>query len=229
MKLEQKNGVALITGVSSGIGATYADRLARRGYDLILVARNKTRLKALAARLTSETGRSVKVLRADLSNKAELVKVEATLRDDPRITVLVNSAGIAFVATMLARRSQFHQSVLGAHISVYDQASAATLRGITGKLIAAGVPAGEALPRAQALIYATVQKQSALLAFLDVFWLLCLLALASVPLVLLVKNIRRGAPRHLTAVRQFRAGPSIRNWSKNSQEITTLGEIYGHG
>jgi hypothetical protein len=49
-------------------------------------------------------------------------------------------------------------------------------------------------PRAQALIYATVQKQSALLAFLDVFWLLCRLVLASVPLVLLIKNIPRGAP-----------------------------------
>jgi DHA2 family multidrug resistance protein len=48
-------------------------------------------------------------------------------------------------------------------------------------------------PRAQALIYA-VQRQSALLAFLDVFWLLCLLALASLPLVLLIKNLRRGAP-----------------------------------
>jgi len=107
---------------------------------------------------------------------------------------LGGSFGVAFVATMLARRSQFHQTVLGAHISAYDQAAGATVRSITGKLVAAGVPAGEALTRAQALIYATVQKQSALLAFLDVFWLLCLLALAAVPLVLLIKNIRRGAP-----------------------------------
>jgi DHA2 family multidrug resistance protein len=107
---------------------------------------------------------------------------------------LGGSFGVAFVATMLARRSQFHQSVLGAHISAYDQAAGATVRSIKGKLVAAGVPAGEALTRAQALIYATLQKQSALLAFLDVFWLLCLLALAAVPLVLLIKNIRRGAP-----------------------------------
>ena len=60
-------GSALITGASSGIGAVYADRLAKRGYDLILVARNQERLKSLSARLTSETGRSVKVLRADLT------------------------------------------------------------------------------------------------------------------------------------------------------------------
>ena len=73
----------------------------RGAYDLILVARNETRLKALSARLKSETGRSVKVLRADLGNKAELVKVEATLRDDPSITVLVNSAGITSVAPLL--------------------------------------------------------------------------------------------------------------------------------
>src|SRR6266496_1982578 len=74
----------------------------------------------------------------------------------------------------------------------YDQAASGTLQDITGKLIAAGVPAGEAMARAQALIYATVQKQSALLASLDVFWLLCVLALAAAPLVLLIKNIRRG-------------------------------------
>ena len=59
-------GVALITGASSGIGAIYADRLAKQGYDLILVARNEPKLKALASRLTSDTGRSVEVLTADL-------------------------------------------------------------------------------------------------------------------------------------------------------------------
>lgn len=56
-------GTALITGASSGIGATYADRLAKRGYDLILVARNEARLTAVSARLTSETGRSDPAIR----------------------------------------------------------------------------------------------------------------------------------------------------------------------
>jgi DHA2 family multidrug resistance protein len=106
---------------------------------------------------------------------------------------LGGSFGVAFVATMLARRSQFHQSVLGAHISAYDQAAGGTLRDITGKLVSAGLPPGEALARAQALIYATVQKQSALLSFLDVFWLLCLLSLAAIALVLLLKSVRRNA------------------------------------
>ena len=69
-------GTALITGASTGIGAVYADRLAKRGYDLILVARNQARLEALSARLKSETGRSVTSLPADLNDKADLAKVE---------------------------------------------------------------------------------------------------------------------------------------------------------
>src|SRR5882672_1882887 len=101
MSHSSNKGVAVVTGASSGIGAVYADRLAKRGYDLILVARNEARLKSLSARLTSETGRSVKVLRADLSNSAELATVEATLRDDPSITMLVNNAGLGSVAPLL--------------------------------------------------------------------------------------------------------------------------------
>jgi short-subunit dehydrogenase len=94
-------GTALVTGASSGIGAVYADRLAKRGYDLILVARNGEKLKSLAARLTSETGRSVKVIPADLGDKAALAKVEAVLRDDASITMLVNNAGTASLAPLL--------------------------------------------------------------------------------------------------------------------------------
>lgn len=92
---ERSQGTALITGASSGIGARYADRLARRGHDLLLVARDRARLEALATRLTDATGRAVTVLAADLTTKADLARVEQVLRTDARITVLVNNAGIA--------------------------------------------------------------------------------------------------------------------------------------
>lgn len=88
-------GTALITGASTGIGATYADRLARRGYDLILVARSKPNLQKLAASLGGATGVRVTVLPADLTVDADLQRVEQVLRDDPSITLLINNAGAA--------------------------------------------------------------------------------------------------------------------------------------
>jgi short-subunit dehydrogenase len=95
-------GTALITGASSGIGAVYADRLARQGYDLILVARNVERLRAAAALLTSETGRSVEIVGADLTDPADLADVENLLKTDSSITLLVNNAGVGAAAPLLA-------------------------------------------------------------------------------------------------------------------------------
>lgn len=94
-------GVALITGASSGIGAVYADRLARRGHDLILVARDRTRLERLATRIAHDTGRAVEVLAADLVDPGGLAEVEWMLRDDPRVSMLVNNAGVGATAPLL--------------------------------------------------------------------------------------------------------------------------------
>lgn len=85
----------LITGASSGIGATYADRFARRGHDLVLVARDGARMETLAARLRSETGVAIHVLPADLTRDADVARVAARLRDDTDIGILVNNAGAA--------------------------------------------------------------------------------------------------------------------------------------
>jgi short-subunit dehydrogenase len=85
----------LITGASSGIGTVYAERFARRGHDLVLVARDKGRLDALAERLRHDTGVAIDVLPADLTQRSDLATVEARLRDDARIGILINNAGIA--------------------------------------------------------------------------------------------------------------------------------------
>lgn len=85
----------LITGASTGIGASYAERFARRGHDLVLVARDLARLEALSARLVEETGVAIDIIPADLTQPAELATVESRLRDDTRIGILINNAGTA--------------------------------------------------------------------------------------------------------------------------------------
>lgn len=94
-------GTALITGASSGIGAIYADRLARDGFDLILVARNSVKLRQLAERLSEATGRSIETISADLTQPADLARVEFALKTNPAITMLVNNAGVGSTAPLL--------------------------------------------------------------------------------------------------------------------------------
>src|SRR5512146_3037226 len=81
-KSQALNQTALITGASTGIGAVYADRLAHRGYDLILVARDQARMEALADRLRGETGRTIEVVRADLTDSADLARVAGRFASD---------------------------------------------------------------------------------------------------------------------------------------------------
>src|SRR6266849_1115349 len=128
-------GTALVTGASAGIGDIYADRLAKRGYDLILVARNAEKLQSLAANLTRETGRSVKVLPADLSDNGNLAKVEGTLRGDPSIVLLVNNAGTASVAPLLTADVEKMEDIIDLNVTAltrltYAAAPAFVARGV---------------------------------------------------------------------------------------------------
>ncbi|WP_284539352.1 SDR family NAD(P)-dependent oxidoreductase [Pleomorphomonas sp. T1.2MG-36] len=85
----------LITGASTGIGATYAERFARRGHDLVLVARDAARMEALASRLRQDSGVAIDILPADLTQASDLARVETRLREDARIGILINNAGTA--------------------------------------------------------------------------------------------------------------------------------------
>jgi short-subunit dehydrogenase len=95
MTFIQSQGTALVTGASSGIGAIYAERLAARGFDLLLVARDEQRLEAAASQLRAEHGVQVEVLKADLTQKDDVLKLEQRLRSDSSISLLLNNAGVA--------------------------------------------------------------------------------------------------------------------------------------
>ncbi len=96
----------LVTGASTGIGAVYAERFARRGHDLVLVARNAARLDALAERLRNETGVAVDVVPADLTDEQDLARIEQRLRDDRSIGVLVNNAGTSIPRGFLQQQNE---------------------------------------------------------------------------------------------------------------------------
>lgn len=96
----------LITGASSGIGATYAERFAGRGHNLILVARDKARMDLLAARLHQDTKVSIDVLQADLTQQSDLTKVEARLREDTSIGILINNAGMGQTGAFLQQNAE---------------------------------------------------------------------------------------------------------------------------
>jgi short-subunit dehydrogenase len=103
----------LITGASSGIGAVYADRFAKRGHDLVLVARDRAKLEALAARLRKDTGVSVDILQADLTDTAQLGKVETLLKSDSRIGILVNNAGASLAGTFIEQTTEATAQLIG--------------------------------------------------------------------------------------------------------------------
>jgi len=86
-------GEAVITGASAGIGRVFAERLARRGHDLVLVARRAERLESLAAEVESAHGVRAEALPADLTNDADLRRVEARIESSRRLGILVNAAG----------------------------------------------------------------------------------------------------------------------------------------
>jgi short-subunit dehydrogenase len=92
--------LSLITGATSGIGKLFADRLAARGHDLILVARDAARLESLAAELGTRHGVAIEPLRADLSRDDEIDRLAARLRTGPPLTMLVNNAGFGTKGTI---------------------------------------------------------------------------------------------------------------------------------
>jgi hypothetical protein len=119
-------GTALITGASTGIGAVYADRLAKRGYDLILVARNEERFLEAAARLKS-TGRRIETIAADLMNKEDVQRVAERLSNDTTITALVNNAGLGSAGKLLDSKIDDLESMIYLNVTALTRLALAAL------------------------------------------------------------------------------------------------------
>jgi short-subunit dehydrogenase len=124
----------LITGASTGIGATYADRFARRGHDLVLVARDAVRMEKLAERLRRETGIAIDILPADLTAPADLARVEQRLAEDARIGILINNAGAAIPGSFV----EHGPAAVAALISLNVTAVARLAAAIAPRLAQAG-------------------------------------------------------------------------------------------
>jgi uncharacterized protein len=120
-------GTALITGASGGIGAVYADRLARRGYNLILVARDRARMETLAKNLTGETGISIEILVADLTSDGDVSKIEKRL-EDPAITLLVNNAGMSLNGGILENGGQEISRIIALNVTTPTRLAAAAAK-----------------------------------------------------------------------------------------------------
>jgi short-subunit dehydrogenase len=120
-----KLGTALVTGASSGIGAIYAAKLAERGYDLLLVARDAGRLDALGKSLSQKFGILAESLPADLSNREDVKRVESRLRADAKITLLVNNAGIGPKGPLLADDIDYLDRMIAVNVTAANRLAVA--------------------------------------------------------------------------------------------------------
>ena len=126
-------GKALITGASTGIGAVCADRLAKQGYDLILVARSADKLEALSNKLIAATGRSVEALPADLTNAHDVRAVEDVLKSDENISLLINNAGAGGVKPLLDSDVDDMEKMITLNITALTRLTCAAVPGFIAR------------------------------------------------------------------------------------------------
>ncbi|CAM5719311.1 SDR family NAD(P)-dependent oxidoreductase [Streptomyces canus] len=128
-----QNKTAVVTGASVGLGAAYAQRLADRGYDLILVARNAARLEMLASDIRGRTGRAVDVVAADLTDAAQIAVVEERLRTDESIEMLVNNAGGALLTPLAGSDAAAYEALINLNVTALTRLTIVVLPGLTAR------------------------------------------------------------------------------------------------
>ena len=124
---------AVVTGASSGIGKVYAERLAKKGYDLFLVARRGDRLETLAKELTQQFGVQVKTQTADLGDSVQLEAVAKALSGNDQVTLLVNNAGTSFVGTLDGATVDQLNTLVNINIVALTRLSMAVLPGLKSR------------------------------------------------------------------------------------------------
>ena len=127
-------GTALVTGPTAGIGRAFADQLARRGHDLVLVARDEARLESVADELRAAYGVQVEVLPADLGDREQLARVEARLADPERpVELLVNNAGYGLKGRFLDNPVDVENGMLDVLVTAVLRLSHAALGPMAGR------------------------------------------------------------------------------------------------
>lgn len=144
--MSDKLGTAIVTGASSGIGKVFADRLAVRGYDLVLVARRGDRLQTIAADLQARYPVKADVLVADLSDPAGVASVADRISSDSSVSFLLNNAGYSTIKPLTQTPDETIPNMIALNITALTMLSKAALvhfkeRG-AGTLINIGSGAG---------------------------------------------------------------------------------------
>jgi short-subunit dehydrogenase len=125
--------LAVVTGASSGIGLEYAERLAVLGYDLVIVARRRGRLQSVATQLEGDCGAKVEVIVADLTNSADLRKVEDRVRSSSRLEVLVNAAGFGTIGEFAGVSADRIESEIALNVTALVRLTRAAVPGMTDR------------------------------------------------------------------------------------------------
>jgi short-subunit dehydrogenase len=123
---------ALVTGASSGIGQAFAERLANEGFDVVVVGRRRDRLAELADRLRT-TGAAIDILPADLADPADLRTVEARLREDEALRLLVNNAGFGNYGPFVDADPDVAERQIDVHVTALVRLTRAALPGMVAR------------------------------------------------------------------------------------------------
>lgn len=139
-------GAAIVTGASSGIGKVYAEHLAARGHDVVLVARREGRLRQLAVELAERSGVLAEVVVSDLTKAEDVAMLEDRLQSDPSISMLVNNAGFSALKPLTQTPNETIASMIALNITALTLLSKAAIAGFAsrgrGTLINIGSGAG---------------------------------------------------------------------------------------